>query len=904
MCAQKNKKKTTTDSPAEQQPVAAVAAAVPQPENNWLKEETLKWIFSITGATALFYVIGKMIFASYHPDVKALIDMANQISFAGGARPEPVEGLLFRIGIFVLTLGTLGIYHLLSKTELAKKLSEGPAITAVGTTAVLAIALMIYLDFAAANPFAAGGPEQPQNSRDYIGKTNFEFYFNGIFLGNYLLLYIAILIPLLCGLFFVGIGKYEWDKKPLYQKLVNGVGYTVAGGTVLSIVAMNTFHFPYAFENKYDYNAIYYSMTQVYAGVPMLVDGFSNTYGLYPHFLNPLFQVIGLNVMKFSLVLSVITGLAFVLNFLFLQRLVQNRIILFLGFLTAIFFPYLDFKFLTDFDCSFAFYPVRYIVPSTLAFLATTYAYKKSAATYWATHIIMSSFILWNPEIGIVSFLSWMAFLTYHDFYSAEGRIQFKQIGLHWVFGILSVTAIIFLFKGIFYLGYGTPPDLSVLFGYMLIFGKVGVGLLPMALIHPWNIEALVVLLGFTYAIVKWYRKETSPRASIIFLTSVIALGFLVYFQGRSHNWPFAVSSGFCMLLLTIMGDELWTAIRKNSILPLQLLFGLFLLLISASFFEIVTNTDKIQTMVYQEEDKEKQAEEQQRVVANTDFILKNSVEKEKIFILTASQFEGLYFDGNKRQSAFNPGIAEMFLISDIDRMEQRMLDSSYSIFLDHHFGQYAFMPRILSAMGAAYDLAGSTPDISVYKKRTAPMPATSYFGQDGQVVIHRKYTNEAASQKTRARDGLGIGNPEIGPESSVEILFQSRKQLFSYATVIGNMNDTAGLVVAKIVNTDNYFFGANGKGITVPIPENQWAYCVMNIFPDRMELYVNGTPVGRLPLATPLKPSPERLHIGGFGFARNYIGVIAEACITNKTIDNTTITSRWQAISAGLPGK
>ena len=667
----------------------------------------------------------------------------------------------------------------------------------------------------------------------------------------------------------------------------------VAAGIILAIVLMNTFYFPYAFENKYDFNAVYYSMTQVYAGVPMLVDGFSNTYGLYPHFLNLIFHFAGLDIFKFTLTLSLLTGLAFTLNFLFLKKFTSNNIILLFGFCSVIFLPYLDFKFLTAFDSSFAIFPIRYIIPSTLVFLSALYLEKRSQFVYWATFVLMGIFILWNPEIGIVSYIAWVLFNVYHDFFTKDGKIGVKQIGMHLLSGIAILILVLVIFKGVFYIFYGVFPDLELLFGFISAFAKVGFNLLPMSLVHPWNVEALVIIAGFTFAIVNWCKKRIDPKASIIFLLSVIALGFLVYFQGRSHNWQFSASSGFCMILLAVLGDTLWREIKDNDILSLHILFILFLYIISFSFFEIISNTGKINEMVYQDDDKEKQQPEEERIKNNAGFITKNSREKERLFVLTAMQYQGLYFDGNKRQSAFNPGLGDMVLNTDLVKLEKRIADSSYNIFLEPSFFNFYYMVRPLAAMAATYEVKSTNQTMALLDKRKIKVLAGSYLGHADN-ILHRKYSDDSNGINIRVNDALGLKPIVLSPVFSVEALFYPENQIYPYATLIGNTNDTSGFVIAKIINSPNYFFGINAKGISLPVPDNEWVYLVMNVFADHFEIYENGAPVGTFPLPVGMRQSPEKLFIGNGGYLRYYIGAISEIAINNKIVDNNQIMVTW----------
>jgi hypothetical protein len=866
--------------------------------SNFIREEALTWILTILSALLVYVIAAKIIQLNYHPDTDALIVAANKFSFAGGARPEPVEALLFRAGIFIVTGCIFLFYFIYSRSVLLKKQAAGPLFSAVFILAAVFIGAMICRDFAAVNPFGQGSGEQPQNSRDLVGTTNFDFFFDSLFLGGHLLLYTFIIVPAIALFFYFGSGRFRWDtSKPLQRAIWIG-GYVFTGALILAIVLMNTFKFPYSFENKYDFNAVYYSMTQVFAGLPMLVDGFSDTYGLYPHFLNPLFQIIGLDVFKFSLVMALLNGVAFLLNFYFLRKLVSNNVILFLGFASVIFLPTLDFKFLTPYDCSFATFPIRYIIPSALVVFAYLYTQKQTQLRYWLTTVFMAAAVLWNPEIGMVSYLSWIAFNVYLDFYTPVRKVNFKKILFHIIACSLAIAMIILLFELVFHVIYGQAPDLNLLFGYVIIFGKVGFGLLPMQLVHPWNINALVIILGFTLSIRNILRENITSKGALVFLVSVIATGFLVYFQGRSHNWPYASSSGFCFILLTLLGDELWSALKGKQFSALHLLFVIFLFLISFSFLEIIFNTSKINELVYQEEDKDQQIKEEDLIKSNTDFINGHTKEKEPILVFAARQYEGLYFDGNRRRSAFNPGYEDMFLNTDLDKLASRISSASYQIFIDSSFTGLSFLEKPVAAIAATYDIADTKNNMYLLHKRQLKIPAQTYFTGSGNDVLYRKYKSDTSGVSMRIADALGIKPVVISPTFSVEALFYASAQMLPYATLAGNMNDTSGFIIANVLHTPNYFFGINGKGTVIKCPEHQWVYCVMNVYPDHVEVYENGQLAATLPLSAPVKQSPEKLAVGNEGYFRYYTGAISEVAIHNNITEKSRISATWEMIS------
>jgi Concanavalin A-like lectin/glucanases superfamily len=911
MSAKKNKNRFSSVTLKQEEAVQPFASAASKQDNagaSLLKEETLVWILTILCTLDVYLVTAFLIQKVYHPDINELKETAKKLLIdPGSVRPEPMEAMLFRAGVGVITIGLVVFYSLFSRMKALREQASKPFFMVISVACLLAFVGLVYADFAAQNPFG----KDIQNGRDTVGHSNFDFYFSGLFLGSYLLLYTFILVPLIACMFFFGFKKYDWESKGLYNKIVSGAGYTVFGVTVLAVAAMSAFYFPYSFENKYNFNAVYYSMTQVYSGSALLVDGFTNTYGLYPHFLNLVFKIIGLNVMKFSLIMGLLAAGAFVMNFFSLKAFVRNKVILFLGMLTVIFFPFMNFKFgqgavnpnlpapdnyEVHFDCNFAYYPIRYIIPSVLIILAIAFLKKRKPLVYWLTTVLMSFFVLWNPEIGLVCYLSWMAFNVFNDFYTPEGKINVKKILIHIVAAIAVIVAVFMLYKGIIHMLYGASPDLSLLFSAVLVFGKIGFNMLPMDAIHPWHIMALVLILGFLYAISGWRKKEITSRRSVIFLVSVIGVGFFFYFQGRSHDWQLAQSSGICLFLLTLLGDELWQKVKNNNVPVLNAFFVVFLFFISFSFFELVYNTDKIKELVYQDEDKGRQGQEaeQKRIEGNTEFIVKNSAEKEKIHVLTAMQFQGLYFDGYKRRAAFNPGAMDMFTIADLSRFERTILDSSFNVFIEPQLLRYPSIIRPVAAVAATYEFKSADQTMALLTKTKVKLPPKAFFERPEQVV-HRKYSDDTAGRNMRVNDATGNMSP-VTPGSSfaVEVLFHSAPQITQIAALIGNMTDTAGFLIYNLINTPNYFFGVNGKGLQLPVPNNQWNYLVMNVSPGKVEVFINGASAGTFALPQPMRQSKEKLFIGNIAFMNYYMGSIAEVAIDSKPLEKAKVEETW----------
>jgi len=867
-----------------------------------LKEECLRWIFSIAGALLVYFIVAAITLHVYHPDMDHLYKVAGEVlAEPNHALPEPMEAMLFRLGIVTILSFLCLFYILLSRMKLAPAFTGKSMFFPLSVIFALLMLATIIPGFLAADTSDNTSRFIPVTS-DGGNNTNFQFFFNSFFLGDYFWVYTLLFFPLICYLFFIGFKKKHWEDKKILTITIRVFSYAIIGGTLLCILLMNTFTFPYSVENRYDFAAVYYAMTQVFAGIPMLVNGFTDTYGLYPHFLTPIFKITGLSVFTFSLVMSLLQVLAFALNFYVLNKFTRNKVILFAGFTTLLFFSYLDRKLLNHFDNYFALFPIRYIIPSMLLFLSSIYLAAPSKTKYVSISVIMAAFVLWNPDIGITCYLSWIIMNIYHDFYNRQGKINTRAIITHLVTGICTALFVFYTYKVLIRAIYGAWPDLGLLGSTMSVFSSVGFGLMPMDTIHPWNVVALILIIGFTYAIAQWHNRQSTPRASMVMLLSLVGVGYLFYFQGRSHNSNLSASTGFCILLLTILGDELWVIVKKTNELFLNVLFAFFLFLISFSFIELFYNTPRILAFISQEEDKNYYADVQEDIIAGRQLIEQTSQEKEKILVLSQRKHQPLLLDAHKNISAFNPGLIDLFLQSDVHKLANTIADSSFSIYYEAEDIFFPFMSLPFAAMAATYEFKAYNRRTLVWlTKRTHHIPGKIFFTQGDMPLLHRKYNDDTAGTQQRINDAMGIAPTHTGNEFAVEALFYNDPQMFPEATIIGNAQDGAGFAIGRVFNSSRFFFSLNGISCTAPFQDNTWTYLVMNVYSDHMDIYRNGVRLLTEPLKSPVRNSEKKLFIGnmeGDKKARFFVGPIAEVNMANKAIDSTQIQTTWAEIN------
>src|SRR5437763_1179956 len=100
---------------------AAISSAVADDSQSVLKEELLRWTGTIFCTVIAYVVIALIAYLLYHPDIAALKATAKHVLVEPQCTlPEPMEALLFRLGVIVIPLGLYFFYRALPHWALFK----------------------------------------------------------------------------------------------------------------------------------------------------------------------------------------------------------------------------------------------------------------------------------------------------------------------------------------------------------------------------------------------------------------------------------------------------------------------------------------------------------------------------------------------------------------------------------------------------------------------------------------------------------------------------------------------------------------------------------------------------------------------------------------------------------------
>jgi len=640
-------------------------------DNIEIKNDYINLILSISFAIITYLLLAKFISLFYKPDISLVLERARIIlgsNLIKECNPEPLEKTLFIAGIIFIPVFIFVYYsifrRLLNNNE--EKLIDNIWIfICLYMVTILPVFIFKVLD--------APSLYVPPYSHLQL------YILNSVLDRNF--------SPIYFILFFIMFYVFLKINYSSQNNLVRFITILLDIFCLLLIAYMGTIYVFSIFTDNIHFEAVFYSVVQLFKGIPLGVDGFTNTYGLYPYFLNIIFKIIGLSVLKCSIVFCILIAFSYLLIWVFLKNTVKNKFLVFLGFTSVVYLPNLSEQ-LSSIELYkrvqpyYQYLPLRYLFPCLLLFLSSLYIKHKNKYFYILCSIICSLSLLWNIDTGIVTAVSWILLNFYSEFEQNNLSTTFKNTLWH----ITKISAIMIIVFSLFYLyvfiWYGRIVDLSALLQTFSVFSGLGYLMLPMPLIHPWNILALTYTIGIGISIRALIKKNITPWTKIIFLVTIMGTGMLLYYQGRSHDNTFFGPSFYFFVLLTLFLDKILSFLENNSNILLSYLSVMIALILSLSVIFMSINIKKefsiIETSI---KNVRARSPEKDIVEVNCNFIRKHTNPSEKIIIF--SGISGIYFSKIPNISAFNPDINELFLKSDHVRLEKVIADSDVKIFLE-----------------------------------------------------------------------------------------------------------------------------------------------------------------------------------------------------------------------------
>lgn len=739
-------------------------------------------------------------------------------------------------------------------------------------------------------------------------------YNSGHLLGNTLLFLAA-----LTGIFMY-FHVFSMRLKELSAGIVTAGFYIIFSVMMVTIgitPLLNSSSIEYREAYTIDFNAICYSFSQVFAGKALLVD-LLNQYGFYPHFLVPLFKVIGFGMLKFTLVQSSLIVITFLIYFYFLRCMIRNKIILYAGFTMFLFYSYFLLKLKDGAEFYFANYPLRSIFPALLLLLSVWYYAGRSRGLYIASFFLFSIGVLWNFETGAVALIVWVLFLAYIEYARYDVLKSVKRSFIHASMGIGALVVTVAAFSLFIYFRNGSFPDFSKYFDYQRCFYMYGFFMLPMHLFHAWNLVILTYILGLSFAIRRLVQKHADRESALIFMLSVLGISLFSYYQGRSHDFNLTVVWYPALLIVVIFIDRLFDDVYLQA-QHMRVDWGKVIVGLTVFYFifSAVINTVSSVNYMY-EEIKHKVAvlthNGETVVKRNVNFVKNNTKPGEQILLI--SYLSGIYHLYSKTACPLKiPGLTELFLWKDF---------SSIYDFLSSDTNSRVMYDIDSNRANSVYNIL-SYPLWLKYKKVAKSIDGNLYLLEKGSDTINgrldyqiydsvksifhiKKQQNGSMTycknDGTLNFDGVCYKPVMLEDHFTIEaIIFPSGTQV-PFATIISNRSGFSGFSIehdSMKANVYSFSYGYGSAwlpGVRFSLTANIKNYLAVTFDHGTINVFNNGILVDTVNNTGDLKNTLAPLFLGnGDRGDRPFNGMIDEVAISNVLKNTVEIQRTWEKI-------
>lgn len=335
------------------------------------------------------------------------------------------------------------------------------------------------------------------------------------------------------------------------------------------------------------------STVQAQFGKTLLVD-MDNTYGLYPHLLQPIFWLIGLNVLTFTIVFSILTAVALALLLRTFWGAIGRKWLAGLGFIAAACFMALGLGINNarevggGYDPYYQYLPLRVLFPAIFLFLVWRRLCGRQTGIPWALYAVSALAVLWNPDSGLAVIGACGGTLVFFELSRHRSKEGLARSLWHLCFLGLAVLAALAAYSAFAFLRTGSLPDFIRLGSVSRYYLDDGFMMAPLKVPHPWMLVAFCYVVGLAVSVTRLWAGRAGPLDGLVFALSVLGCGLLGYFQGRSENGNLYLVAWPSVFLATLFADRLLVPGRGGTALLSLRLAGVAWVLVLAHLAGVV----------------------------------------------------------------------------------------------------------------------------------------------------------------------------------------------------------------------------------------------------------------------------------------------------------------------------
>jgi hypothetical protein len=630
---------------------------------------------SIMATLCCLSILTAGIYFLYHPDISAILQSAHDTylsSFYKSFRPKPVERMQFVVGVLFAPIILLIVYHSIRKSNWL----QSGILRKIYTPGMWLTGIIIFFWW-------------------YIGLALSGFFFvrDSITSQDYLrYIFYCIAFPVALAYFF--------SKKHLHIVLRIILLVCIIFSFLIvfcsNIIVLSSNFLSITFD------PVIYPVSQVLAGKGLLVN-LNCLYGMFPTYLAPLFMWTGVTVYSFTVVLASIICFSLFCILRFMRIVIKDDTIFYTGFLFVVVYTLLATR--TSPEQYFQYWPIRYIFPCLSLILSAQYLKKPSKTVYYASFLIYGTAVLWNFDVGIIVWLTWILTLIYNEFsFNNSFVILLKNSATHIFLSIGGLLAAVGIFVLMTWSGTGTVPHLPLFFEFQKMFlsGYFMIKLVPPP--HLWSVVLFVYLIGLYVAVRALYEKNIEYKHKIILLLVSTGVGLFSYYEGQASDVTLFRVWYPALVLLVVFTDILVGRIRSlkyPSYFEYVIVALLFSSFISAPL-TLLYNSDVyirfIRGAMPNNDDKNSYA-------STISFLRARLSPKEETLIL-ASFKQGIYYAETGTRSAVNlPSVPDILYPKDMETLISFLASNKkVKVFAEQPLSSYdIYDPRIKNILMRDY---------------------------------------------------------------------------------------------------------------------------------------------------------------------------------------------------------
>jgi hypothetical protein len=643
----------------------------------------------LTGLGVLALVVS-IVARFYHPDLEVRVKDLNEIGSAlaiSNSAPEPVEYRQYVLCLLIappVMLACLAAFRrVLSKIRVPSHFRLLTVVCGLGATLIL-IPVFFY---------------------SALEKCEFLYVRSAVYF-TAPVLYAFLWFPIACG--FVLLSR----KRPVLW-IAKGLLYVLGAYSLVLVFLTVLFDCDSIALWPTHLNAVIYPVTQVVMGKTLLVDCVA-LYGFYPHLIEPLFRLVGLNIFSFTIFNGLLLVGCWVCLFVFMRALVKNDFLLMAGFISAIFYSYLGGKLVANGgvrpDPYFQYAPIRMVFPCLMLMISSFYLRGKGKRwAYLGGFLAASIGLLWNPETGMVVLGGWLLLLGYTELFRRPVASAVRPIMVHGLFGLASMVVAFGGYSLFVFLRCRAWPDWSMILKYYKLISYNGYSMMPMPGIpHVWAILVVVLIAGLAVSFNGLLTRKNELLCSTVFLLSILGSGLFSYYQGRSHDFNIIPLLYIPIVLVTLIADHILTGVqggdrRYYKYAPYAVLVFFFfasgppsLLYQSGKFLEWARQGAG-----------SRRAGSNGLLSKNMEFVKSHVHRGERVFFLIGGYVEGIFYAETETRSAVDVGSSVDWLFkSDLNQVVKFLEDNKQAkVFAIP--GQYADLQDLFAKR---YSIAAQEP--------------------------------------------------------------------------------------------------------------------------------------------------------------------------------------------------